>query len=433
MGKFTKYDDTWIDEQIQSQLNKIVEIIKDIADKKNINIKSIILTGGFGRGEGSVMITDKKVIPLKDYDILVIIDGKLRKDIAAIVREKAYQKLQMNNPEKKDFRYVDFVIDIRFITEKYLVLNPDIATYELKKASHLLWGEDIREKIPWTKEDIPPTSPLRFLFEKTTGLIGHFLEEYLHGKRLNKKEKLLLIYECYKTYVEICTALCFLMGCYEPYYEKRMKIFCKNFEKKLPKLYEQLPHLPKMVKKCTYFKLKPNFEKVKEHPIDLWFKTRNDLIMVLKYYLEQVLKMKIDNWRNSYESICKQMKTLFRWRGNILLNKIGIESKYLADLITLIIEWGLNWRYSLAFFRKYGIFLGKQLIRPYSPMISIFLVSPLILLSLNRDGSINRPYFEEAKKRLRDISIMDKKKEQELSWNDLRRSYLRAYYVYWGG
>ena len=44
--------------------------------KKNIpptNLRSIILSGGFGRGEGSVIVEGEKVTPLKDYDILVIL------------------------------------------------------------------------------------------------------------------------------------------------------------------------------------------------------------------------------------------------------------------------------------------------------------------------------------------------------------------------
>lgn len=428
IGKFTQYNEKWIDEQIQSQLDKIIEVIKDTANKDNINVKSIILSGGFGRGEGSLIVYDKKAIPLKDYDILVIVDKKPRKNVVKTVQEMIYQKLKMASPEKRDFRFSDFVIDVRFATEEWLLQNPDIAIYELKNASYLLWGDDIRKKIPWTKKDIPISSPMRFLFEKMTGLIGHFSEGYLNNEKINRKENLLIIYECCKTYVEICTALCFLMGNYEPYYHRRRDIFSKNFKTKFPELYEKMPHLSEMVIRCTNFKLKPKFEEIEERTIDLWFKTRDDLITTLKYYLEKTLNIKIEDWGNSYEDICRRMENLFRWRGKILLNRIGIHNRHLNIAAEFFIRVGLNWKYSITFFKRYKVFPKKQLFRPCSPIISIFLISPLILLSLNKDGSINQQYFDKAKKYLHDVSVLNQ--NDEISWNELRHSYLKAYNLY---
>ncbi|MFX1362975.1 MAG: hypothetical protein ACFE7A_05945, partial [Promethearchaeota archaeon] len=71
MGKYTKYESKRVDSVIDSQLNLIRDIIlEDIS-----GVKSIILAGGFGKGEGSLEITqDGKVVLLRDFDLVAIVD-----------------------------------------------------------------------------------------------------------------------------------------------------------------------------------------------------------------------------------------------------------------------------------------------------------------------------------------------------------------------
>ena len=53
-----------------------LRIIKEILIKET-NPISIILFGGFGKGEGSVQKIKNKVVPLNDYDIYLITKNKL--------------------------------------------------------------------------------------------------------------------------------------------------------------------------------------------------------------------------------------------------------------------------------------------------------------------------------------------------------------------
>ena len=94
------------------------------------------------------------------------------------INREAYKKIGIGNFEKRDFAFSDFVIDINFTTERLLcIIAPDIFSFELKNASKILWGEDMRQSIPWSEEDIPPITTLRFLFEKATGLYSTFFRE----------------------------------------------------------------------------------------------------------------------------------------------------------------------------------------------------------------------------------------------------------------
>ena len=426
MGKFTVYEEPWIDEEIQHQLDTIVRIIKSNVP----NVRRIILYGGFGRGEGSVRVIGNTVVPLKDYDITVVVDKKPNSKIVQALDDEVYTELKMQNPKEKDFHFLNFVVDIAFTRRKNMGVLPDIATYERKVASKLLFGEDVRETIPWGIEDIPLSSGLRLFFEKMTGLIGHFSQEYLLGREIEKHKQELLIYECYKTYVEIATALCLLMKCYEPSFARRMKLFKNNFERELPSLYEKVPDLPEWVTKTTKFKLKPDFGSVKEDPIDLWFHTRDTLCTVLEYYLEVFLGTKLNNWIDSYEETCALMGRKYHraLMEKIVSVRINFKSEYLSSLLTLFLQIYLSYRYTYQLLKEHRTLHLDPFKHPQAPIIRTYLITPLILFSIKRDGNIDEIYFEEARKKLNYLFPIKKIKEN-FPWNTLRETYLPTYYL----
>jgi len=72
MGKYTAYGDK-VDEYIKKNyLDKIIESF--VRDCDPI---SIILFGGFGKGEGSIQAIDGKPVPYNDFDLYVVTNSKL--------------------------------------------------------------------------------------------------------------------------------------------------------------------------------------------------------------------------------------------------------------------------------------------------------------------------------------------------------------------
>ena len=65
-----------VNEAIQSDLDKITETILS-----QINPVSIILFGGFGKGEGSVEVLNNSITPLNDYDLYVVTPGQISDSI----------------------------------------------------------------------------------------------------------------------------------------------------------------------------------------------------------------------------------------------------------------------------------------------------------------------------------------------------------------
>ena len=64
------------DKKVEEDLKLIVHEIL----KKDPKVISIILTGGFGRGEGTVKITKNKILLYNDYDIQVVSQKNISKE-----------------------------------------------------------------------------------------------------------------------------------------------------------------------------------------------------------------------------------------------------------------------------------------------------------------------------------------------------------------
>ena len=72
MGKYTAYGNE-VDDYIQK--NYLDKIIKSFV--QDCNPVSIILFGGFGKGEGSVYFKEGNPVPFNDFDLYIITEDKM--------------------------------------------------------------------------------------------------------------------------------------------------------------------------------------------------------------------------------------------------------------------------------------------------------------------------------------------------------------------
>ena len=115
MGIFTSHESASIDAQIASKLQLITKIILENVPY----VRSILLTGGFGKGEGSVRKTNnEKILCLRDFDIAVIADKIPDGTIVQKLYDQIYRSLNLPNPERMLFRFSNFVVDIKFLRKK---------------------------------------------------------------------------------------------------------------------------------------------------------------------------------------------------------------------------------------------------------------------------------------------------------------------------
>src|SRR3989344_4857346 len=130
-----------IDKEIQKQLNIVAEEInKEIHD-----VKSIIVYGGFGRGEGSVKKVNDKYYPANDFDVYVITEKKAEGDLLDNIARRVAQRLgskgiEFNKFDKNWSFENNFYLDLKCLTLGELrKLVPMIRYYELRNSSNIFY------------------------------------------------------------------------------------------------------------------------------------------------------------------------------------------------------------------------------------------------------------------------------------------------------
>lgn len=417
MGKYTIHDNLLIEKEIGTRINTIVDTLNEGIP----NITSIILTGGFGRGEGSVKITGEHIVPLRDFDFVLI----FKKNIPWNCIRNTKDILDDESNSKSGYKYDQkFSIDISATTLERINLFPDISTYDLK-AGQVVYGDDIRSKIKWAEKDIPLRSGARLLFQKLTALIGTFSLEYLSDKKIPQSKVDTFVHEISKVYIEIGGALCIFAKQYNPYCLNRVDIIKKIYKNSFPDLYKIIPDLPQKIELSTKYKLDPNSNSINCIPIDYWFEARDDIGEVIKYYFNNDLGLSFNNWLEFTKQLEQKLRR--NYYAPLIKNYLSVKkypnNKFLIEALNLAYNFkdNVNFTSSTVMNSEISLSFPKNILS--SPCIQLFSVCPLILFSLNKDGTINKRYIDEALIRLNFVKL--KKKDFKEQWDEMRFKSLK--------
>ena len=326
MNKYT------ISKKADAVVEKDLSIIKKIILER-INPLSIILFGGFGRGEGSFEIINGKPNPLNDYDLYVITKNKIPDKILeetgmecsrAIGRGgKEFAESPFAVYDKKEF----FHVDIRCIRYSDLGrLRRINRTYELKYGSTILYGEEVRDKIKI--DSIPLSEAFRYLINPACQLILCMDSERLRGK-FKKDEKTFAVHHIIKTYLACASSLAISAGKFYPNYSKTNEGVKKLYGKKFPELVGRIDEATKM-------KINPRRKEIKDIK-KRWFQAREDLAFVLSYISLKHLNIKTKSIRELTSEIYKKLPysyfTPYLPFGP--LSKFAFPSQYVLNLLYL--------------------------------------------------------------------------------------------------
>lgn len=429
MGRFTIQDNKLVDEKIQEDMELICKCVL-----KYINPVSILLIGSFGRGEGSVLIEDNKIFPLKDYDILIVSNSNLLSSVKLQqVNDELYTALNYSLPKDRIYLFSDFVITIEQTVVENLRTFAHIAVYDIKMGSQLLFGRDIRNEIPLSIEDIPSSSELHVLFMKTIGLLGQFSSTYLINPPDTHK-KIYIMYECGKTYIEIGTALCLFSKKYCPRYLKRSESFVKIFNENLFDLEQKIPNLPDKIMYYTKLKLIPDINEYNHmNYITLWFETRNDLRTIINYLFEKKYGMSDIDLIKSSKIYYHEMKKNYYKETIIffLKHKFGISNSLVSVSLNFLYQKYFSLMYVIDLYQKSKMLYPKALLE--SPLQKVFSLSILLLFSLNEDGSLNSDLFSMFEEELKKIYPFNIDCSDNLEkWDLAKNCLLDAFDLYKG-
>lgn len=418
MGKYTAYNKPWVDEAIDNHLKVAVEKITKLP-----HLVSIILVGGFSRGEGSVRLKKNcKVVPINDYDIYVIVKKPIEEERLNKIAKEIEKKVGSKGYSLYGYSEKEFYFDIRAITlDKLKKLLPMIKYYELKYASIIIWGKDLRSSIPdFNKNDLPFSDGLRFLMNRICHITEWFLADYIKDKPAKDWEQETLIYDMSKTYIECCTILTLLKGYYYPTYQQRLDQLVKH-QNEFKELWQKFPDLLEKIKYFTNQKLRPNFKEIKDIK-RTWLETREYALGVLEFVLNE--KYGAKSWRD-FKRVA--FKNYFK---PYLVNRLKLPKLFLS-LANVFLNKYLNliWFFRLIKFRK--IFYWPLLFRWIDPGILIFYASLFMVQVIKDDGSLDKKLMSKSIKILRSIYPVEKISYNLEGYDKLRKIFSDIWRLYY--
>ncbi len=160
------------------------------------HLRSFVLTGGFARGEGTVVDGE----PQNDYDFVAIRGlGRLREpyeDVAAALEDELGLHIDM----------------APVLVYRLPWVARSIFWYETALRGRVLWGEDLLDRIPVRQPaDIDATEALRLLVNRAAGLLLVRREEDPHAHRIQAAKALLAALDAHL----------FAQGVFEPSQKER--------------------------------------------------------------------------------------------------------------------------------------------------------------------------------------------------------------------
>lgn len=388
-SEYTPRKEKWINDKIDKDMRMVCDAILKVVDPI-----SIILLGGFGRGEGSVVVNNSAIQPLKDYDLLLVMNEKINLSTLNKITSNAEQRLGYNKIISRNSFFSDFEISMLPITLHDLKHLGDIKAYEVKTASKVLYGEDVRERIKISAGDIPLSSGSRFLFNKVIGLLKRFSAAYLR-KPPEESEKNCLIYECAKAYMDIGTALSLISKNFKPTYTERSRIIKENYEAYFPELARKVPDLDDKIAFFTELKLFPDRMKYEQiEAVKLWFDTRRDLGITLRYYMNQHLDITGEGWpdfaQECYRNMKKEgMKGMIR---HYLENRFNVNSRLAVNAGNFMFQKYFSFKY-MNNLRRNGINIPLTALTVF-PYHVVLTASLPLLFSLDESGNLDNYLFK---------------------------------------
>lgn len=332
--KYTIFDDISVDQQIDEHMNLITTEIKNILGK---NLYSIILTGGFGRGEGSILIKEKNQIQvINDYDFEIIYKPTLGELISKIYIKTKYTKalsaLETKLAKIINIKQLDFTL--RSLNDYKLSTTPRLADYDTKYGHIVLYGDDPTLSMPqYESYEIPLFEGSWLLRNRGIGLLLAYF--YLSRDKKPTCQATDNFYiEINKALLAMGDALFIINKNYHHSYQSRLNAI--DSLKHIP--FNRMPELINLYKIAAEHKLKPKNDTFSNYKAnDLWHLVTDLYIDLFIWFESTRLDIKIDNINQYAQNYSLSPKVSFKDNLRILyelvFKKIGLRDIPLARVI----------------------------------------------------------------------------------------------------
>lgn len=381
---------------------------------------SIYLVGSFARDEGSLRLSKGIISPLRDYDVLIVMNNHLHGDIIKVIRKRINERLGLLDPYSRNYKFGGFTVWITQVTLRNINALPLLKIYELKESSQLLWGSDVRSRIRITLEDLSPYNSVLILFSKVDGLLG--LLDIDELRRRNMTQRVDFFYECMKTYAEMGTVLNLLNKSYEPSFVRRGLRLSRDFDLLYPDLKRINSSLPSLVVASAYKRLLIDDDSLLNIDFGkLLAKTLDDLRITLWYFLRKSYTVDIalsSKFANMHDDYVKKLNTklLENLFDFYLKRKIGFKMTFVRELaLRTYLRYTL-----LKFFvegrrKGYRIKLRVLLTQNGNIMLRLWMIGYTLLEGVGDNLNIDESAISTTAKRLSEILYLDNSVRAHLS------------------
>jgi len=235
-----------IEKKANKMLTRHTEIIVNTI-KKRINPIAIYLTGSFGRGEGAVFLNDDKILPLRDYDVLIITLKPISHQILYRIKKEIEERIGIPFVHFSESDRYPFEVWLTQLTVQDLKVIPILKVMDVKYSAKLLWGKDLRDIIEVEPHDLSTYNAFMILWGFLSGII-YDLDPQILQKNKFYWRRVDLVYQCLKIYIEMPTALLLLKGRYAPSFSERVNLFSEIYDSQFRHLSAIRPDLPHRIR-----------------------------------------------------------------------------------------------------------------------------------------------------------------------------------------
>lgn len=267
------------DPRINARVERDLRLIRDALLERFPNITALILVGGFGRGEGSVLVDAAgNVTPINDYDILVVHKGPIDRQALAQQRQILAQQVGI------------WLLDLLALEESKIPNLPLTQLYyDSMAGGYLFYGDPgvVHLWPNWRASDIPWAEGKKILFNRFVSILEAYQDDFLR-RPLEAEEAFKLANQTSKGILACCDALLILAGCYEHLYQKRAQRFAE--------VYPERQAAAALVQRACDFKLRPT-RAPSFDVLSYWREGMDFYAETLKEFLPRFYRRAFSDWR----------------------------------------------------------------------------------------------------------------------------------------
>lgn len=259
-------------------------------------IQALILVGGPGRGEGSVLVEGDQITPVNDYDLVMVITDRVDPDDLRSLRRQLAESLSVT------------WVDITPRSPAALRRLPfTMYNYDLKYGSYVFYGDPtILDRIPARDPSRMPLveAELQF-FTRLWCFLGPFKVDYL-TRPPDAESAFFLTNQLSKAVLACADALLIQDGLYHHSYRERRDRFLKQ--------YGDRTQLAELAGWAAEFKLRPTTA-IEHDPVALWRTVRFVYLQTWWEFACRRYWRLGDDWRT--------YTWRYRWNRFNLLHRLG--------------------------------------------------------------------------------------------------------------